>query len=575
MSVVAGTPATSVQNNSIKNISWTNAVGGAFTGIITAGAGDINIGTITGNSIGDNTTTGSILLTNNGATVTHMGINIGSSGTTDCQNNKIGSITTLNTTPATYFAGFTGIYKSNVAGTTTISNNYIGGSIANSINASTVAAVTGQNLTGINCAGTGSCTINSNTIAFLTNATTSASAGLTGILYTGGTGSVSNNTIHDLKSDLQAQYSIAAAGYAYGITGIQVSAVNAAKTVSGNIIYNLVATKSNFGGIVVGINALGATTAVTGSTTNTISGNFIYGLSTTSGSANAMIIGIRFQQNLNVFSNNIISLSPTTNNKVYGFFEGVNTAFDATHTNSFYHNTVYIGGTTPTSSSVASYCFYQNVTTYTRTLKNNLFVNVRANGLTPATGAKHYAIGAQVTGLTSDNNDYYVSGSGAKSIVGNGAAVDKATLADWKTYSGNTAGHDLSSISADPVFQVAGGTSSQSYTPSLVSIVGASGTGVTTDYYGLITRSTSKPAMGAIEISLSTYLGKTENANIRIANTTKGISVELNGESAIELYSLNGLLIEKTKAYGIYNRSLKSGMYILSVNGKATKFVKL
>jgi len=40
------------------------------------------------------------------------------------------------------------------------------------------------------------------------------------------------------------------------------------------------------------------------------------------------------------------------------------------------------------------------------------------------------------------------------------------------------------------------------------------------------------------------------------------------------LYSINGMLIEKTKVSGTYSHDLNNGMYIIRVNGKATKFIK-
>ena len=60
----------------------------------------------------------------------------------------------------------------------------------------------------------------------------------------------------------------------------------------------------------------------------------------------------------------------------------------------------------------------------------------------------------------------------------------------------------------------------------------------------------------------------------RIMRTASGIQVDLDGEAAIELYSINGMLIEKTKVSGTYSHDLNNGMYIIRVNGKATKFIK-
>ena len=63
-----------------------------------------------------------------------------------------------------------------------------------------------------------------------------------------------------------------------------------------------------------------------------------------------------------------------------------------------------------------------------------------------------------------------------------------------------------------------------------------------------------------------------DNANI--LRTNSGIKVILNNPATIELYNANGILIEKTNANGIYSRSLNNGIYIININGKATKFVK-
>jgi len=63
-------------------------------------------------------------------------------------------------------------------------------------------------------------------------------------------------------------------------------------------------------------------------------------------------------------------------------------------------------------------------------------------------------------------------------------------------------------------------------------------------------------------------------SNLKIKQTLAGIEVELDGESNIELYNINGVLIDKTIADGIYTRELSKGMYIIRVNGQAQKFVR-
>lgn len=63
-------------------------------------------------------------------------------------------------------------------------------------------------------------------------------------------------------------------------------------------------------------------------------------------------------------------------------------------------------------------------------------------------------------------------------------------------------------------------------------------------------------------------------SNLKIKQTSAGIEVELDGESNIELYNINGVLIDKTITDGIYTRELSKGMYIIRVNGQAQKFIR-
>jgi hypothetical protein len=86
---VGTTTASSVQNNTIKNINWSNSGAAAWYGInILAGA--VNIGTSTGNTLGEAGSTGSLTITG-GATGTNVyGIDIAGNGTVDCQKNTLG-----------------------------------------------------------------------------------------------------------------------------------------------------------------------------------------------------------------------------------------------------------------------------------------------------------------------------------------------------------------------------------------------------------------------------------------------------------------------------------------------------
>jgi len=532
--------ANTIDNNKIQNFSWANSAGAVWKGIESLG-GNVNIGTIAGNTIGDNTTTGSISVTAGAATGSYSGVTgihiSGTVGFVDCQNNKIGSITTANTLTTGNNSLF-GIMLANYGySTVNINNNTIGGSIANSMYCSSPSTTTLQELTGIYCKGRISHTVTNNTIANLTNSTTAASniKGIcVGVSFTHGT--VTNNVIHDLickNTNPDGQYGIASVvGISSNFNGYDLPVF-----VNGNKVYNLSNDNPAFTGYVTGISFVGG--SVTPISINTCSANFVNSLSVNASATGAHISGILTATGVTTISNNIVSLGDNLPVQFSGITEGQANIIG--NDSYVYHNTVYIGGT-PTSGAVPSYAFYSASTANNRTLINNLFVNTRTGG----TGT-HYGMTASATNLTRDYNDYVGVVSPIK---------------------------DANSLTLDPLFVTVGGSLAENYkTSSSVGLTGVTGTGVTLDYAG-IGRSATAPRMGAYEISGTTKINEVEKSGIAIIRNASGIIVPLNGESTIELYSVNGLLIDKTKTVGTYSRHLNNGMYIISINGKATKFVK-
>ena len=65
------------------------------------------------------------------------------------------------------------------------------------------------------------------------------------------------------------------------------------------------------------------------------------------------------------------------------------------------------------------------------------------------------------------------------------------------------------------------------------------------------------------------------DAIIVYGDTEKGVVVLFNGEADIELYTVTGVLIDKTKAFQTYSRNLEKGIYILRVNGRVIKISPL
>ena len=476
--VIGGTLNTAVSSSTgLVTFYGINMAGGTASNNTIGGAGGLNLtssagagifyginntgtaATITSNTIGATTGTGVITVTNSTTGGNCYGIN--SAGGTISTNN-IGAITAA-TSAAGLANNLYGIYTS---GTTacTINNNVIGStSTANSLNASSVSstAANAQSVYGIYNSSTGTIGMSGNTIANLknstTNATTTTAGVINGIASTAGTNTISGNSIYNLSI---ANANNTATNTA-SVGGIVFSGVGAVNTATNNTIYSLSNTYATFAGQVAGIYFTGSTGA------NVCNRNFIRNLSVT-GSSGASVYGILKASGAVTLSNNIISLGTGTTNgfTLYGIYE----TGAASNNSSVYFNTVYLAGD-PTSGALASYGFYNAVTTNTRNIRNNLLVNVRSNN--GATGA-HYCIwSAGTSGLTCDYNDYYETGGSVGFLTS-----ARADLAAWKT----ATVQDVNSRSADPLFVTAGGTSAANYIPSYYKLPGIAGTGITIDY---------------------------------------------------------------------------------------------
>ena len=526
---VGTTAASNIQNNTIRNFAWSNSLNGAWYGINIA-AGNVNIGTVTGNTIGSPTGTGSIIVTDSLASTVY-GISIASTGTVDCQKNAIGSITTANNS-ATNATSFFGIYKTAVAGTTSISNNSIGSlSTANSIKTSSNSTNDAQSLFGIYFTGTGTATFDNNTISNLKNFTSSPTAGnagrICGIASTNGTNTITNNIIHDLvNSNANTSSSNTAS-----VSGIALSTASL-KTVSGNTIYNLSNSYASFGGNVTGIYYTGNTGA------NIISGNYIYGLAVTGASSTtASLFGIKIGAGAGTYANNIINLGGNTATTVYGIYE----TGSASNNTNLYFNTVYIGGSLSSGVTNKSYALYSSVTTNIRNFRNNILVNARstAGGSNLHYGAYfNYAVN---TNLTLDYNDYYAPGTGG--ILGYYNTTNKNALPI-------VTGLDSHSLAITPSFANAGGSSAIDYKVS-ASLTGVAGTGITTDY-GQNTRTT--PTMGAWEKLLNKWKGTLSTAWNTAGNWTENVIPAADANIIFDAAPTNHCLLDQNRSVtGITN----------------------
>ena len=573
---VGFTNTTNVQGNVIANIDITTGfVGGgssAFIGYIN-NYGLAEIGTTTGNTIGSTTQTGSIKVKFTGLTVGSLVVGIslitnktsvvGDGGiSTSCSNNKIGGIITdLNnsTNRAHLYAvsvsgGGTLIFTNNTIGSTTVANSieHKGCTYAGQVN---LRGLTSGNSSTLTCTG--------NTIANLT-ATSTAQMTVNGIYHNGAgsNSSISNNIIRDLKS-----YGVrTSAGSGAAMIGILFAGNSNTNTIGNNTIYSL----NNATTTADGVEAYGIFFESINASASTIEKNKIYGITTASTNTNANIIGVYISNGLTNTQNNMISLG-----------NGLTTAYNMsgirksnTKANNFYHNSVVLSGTeVGVAGTTNTYAFYKTGSG-TDVLKNNILINSRSN----ATGnlQKHYVLNVNdLTTFTSDYNIAYHPGVGGK--LGAVGATDYTTGMDWSASIPTGTGQDVNSRIGNVNFTNAANGDLTITGLSLqdnmlrVPILAA----VTTDILGKV-RDTEYTYAGAHESTLpflTTGIDKAlMQAGVQISKT--GIFIPVNGTSNIELYTMNGTLIDKAVVNSSYNRSLNNGAYIVKINGKAVKFVK-
>ncbi|MBV9959844.1 MAG: VCBS repeat-containing protein, partial [Acidobacteria bacterium] len=524
MSVGSGV-ASSVQGNVITNINLTSTSSGALMPIIISG-GNVNCGNVTGNTIGGGTGTGALVVTSTSSSGSTTAINSTTSGTVNISNNIIGSIT-ANSSAATTAAGVVGILVTNAANAV-INNNVIGSTTtANSLNA-TNASTSGnaQNVTGIVSGSNGVVSITGNTIVNLNNnATGSVGASQTaGILAQSSTSgnTITGNTIRKLSNAAtQLNTDVTAP-----VIGIVQSSSAAGQNVSQNIIADLSSTAASAAVTMHGIYYNGPSSG-----TNVIGRNLVYNLTSASTGA-AVINGIQAAGGIANYQNNMVRLG-TDATAANLSLAGIRDRSFAN--NNYYHNSVYLGGTTSGAGSAASYAFQRVGSTGVCNVINNILVNMRDNGT--GTG-KHYNIQtASTSAFTANYNDYYRAGSGM--ALGGVGATDYLDFNAWK--SGST--QDASSKFGDPSF--VGATSS---VPDLhinpgtecSPVPGINGAGqvlaaVTSDFDS--DARTTAPDIGADEITVNRAVttgcalssGRYDNLTINPAGATLASSINVDG----------------------------------------------
>ena len=442
-----------IQGNTINNFQATSN-GTANHYLINIFGGKVNVGTITPNYLGSQTSTGSIVMSSGATTNFFIGIGTGSTtaaayDTIRIQNNFIGGMETNISRLSSFVSGISlrGIdLAANTSGYYVVNNNTIGGSVANSM-----MQKSANSIVGIFCrttsAGTYVHQINNNLIRNLTSihtsSLTSPVAAPIGISTTGASSvQIKNNNISYLTGASSAN----STGITASLIGILMgSSGTNGITIDNNVVHTLVSTSNTSTAITMsGITVSGPVTG-----TNTITRNIVHSVNATK--AGSTINGIDVVAGAFTYANNMVRLGIDQNgsNMTSTFtLKGIN---EIAGTNNYYFNTIYVGGSSVAAGADYTYAFTSNVSSGTRNIRNNIFSNKRTS--VSGSIAKHYAISLNnTTGLTINYNNYFTSAAPTGVIN----STDAAALSDWKI----ATAQDVNSITENPIFVSGNGTNS-------------------------------------------------------------------------------------------------------------------
>lgn len=467
-----------IQGNTIQNLNLD--LSGATHALLALINGDFMVD---GNTLGSSLVNDNIVFNSSGSNIAFSPIMVagGSSyGNVTISSNSIGGIR-IGGTGTVYFRGIN-------IGVTLPSLSITGNTLGSSDVVNSIVDSTNLSLFGIYVApGSANNMITDNVIANLNSPSAFAANRVAGIyVAAAGTCTVQNNSVFNLRCGASSTGTLTAAIN----LGIMVSASGPDQLCNDNLVYALVNTHPSSAGSILGIYVGGSSSG-----NNVLNKNFVHSLFSSS-TASSVLYGIYCANSSVSAANNRVRLGMDTAGIAINLNHIMAGMVDAGNANSFYHNSVYMGGNAVASGPNNSYAFYNiSASTGIRNIKNNIFYNARSNAL--GTG-KHYALyltTGSLTQLDINYNLYYAPGTGG--FISRFGATDYSTLSLWRS---NTF-LDYNSGYGNPNFVNPGGNKSnlslsvQSQSPA--EAAGTAITEVTDDYEGQNRSALSPTDIGA------------------------------------------------------------------------------
>lgn len=390
--------------------------------------------------------------------------------TTLINNNTIGGIQCLRSVLGD--VEFRAVDVEGLYGSFTVTNNTVGGTVANSISNNSNNSTLG--IIDLNRSATNTHIINDNIVRNITGTFAGNYASVNAIKpqgFTGVTFQVRRNTVLNISSNYQNPG-------IYGVVGISATSGGSSQEISNNTIDNIIQTNS------VSAAAGGILFSSAGGGTHLISNNIVRAVNTPN-LINGSVYGVDVTCSagtLNVWNNMIVigykgdGTSETRSEAIIGLFERSNGGNINIH-----YNSIHIGGTGVNGpGSSLTHAFLSTAASgIIRRIQNNLFVSTRAGSV--GTNIAHRII--NFAGATSSGNNIFAAGAAFNFLAAN-SSTGYNTITSW--YAAN--GVDRYSVSSaadffNPVSDLRL-TGSPSDINFIISNEGDPLTSITTDFYG-------------------------------------------------------------------------------------------